>query len=54
MDEDELYAHAKTLKVSHELLKKTAELGRLPVVTFSAGGLATPAGLKSNLISIKN
>lgn len=30
MDEDELYGHAKTLQVSHELLKKTAELGRLP------------------------
>lgn len=43
MDEDELYEHAKTLQVSHELLKKTAALGRLPVVLFSAGGLATPA-----------
>lgn len=43
MDEDELYEHAKTLQVSHELLKKTATLGRLPVVLFSAGGLATPA-----------
>lgn len=43
MDEDELYEHAKSLQVSHELLKKTATLGRLPVVLFSAGGLATPA-----------
>lgn len=43
MDEDELYEKAKSLQVSHELLKKTAELGRLPVVLFSAGGLATPA-----------
>ncbi len=43
MDEDELYEKAKTMQVSHELLKKTAALGRLPVVLFSAGGLATPA-----------
>lgn len=43
MDEDELYQHSKALGVSHELLKKTAALGRLPVVLFSAGGLATPA-----------
>lgn len=43
MDEDELYEKAKSLQVSHDLLKKTAELGRLPVVLFSAGGLATPA-----------
>lgn len=43
MDEDELYEHSKKLQVSLELLKKTAALGRLPVVLFSAGGLATPA-----------
>ncbi|KAG4080628.1 hypothetical protein HA402_013158 [Bradysia odoriphaga] len=43
MDEDELFVKAKTLQVSYELLKKTAILGRLPVVMFSAGGLATPA-----------
>ncbi|KAJ6625928.1 Pyridoxal 5'-phosphate synthase subunit SNZERR, partial [Pseudolycoriella hygida] len=43
MDEDELYEHAKSIQVSYELLKKTAKLGRLPVVLFSAGGLATPA-----------
>jgi len=43
MDEDELFAHAKKLQVSLDLLKETAKLGRLPVVTFSAGGLATPA-----------
>ncbi len=43
MPSEELYSYAKQLGVSVELLKKTAELGRLPVVTFAAGGLATPA-----------
>ncbi|XP_028400679.1 probable pyridoxal 5'-phosphate synthase subunit PDX1 [Dendronephthya gigantea] len=43
MESSELYAYAKELQVSYELLKKTAELGRLPVVNFAAGGLATPA-----------
>ena len=41
MDSNELYSYAKELGVSHELLKKTAELGRLPVVNFAAGGLGT-------------
>ena len=35
----ELCGYAKQLGVSLELLKKTAELGRLPVVNFAAGGL---------------
>ena len=39
MDATELYAYAKELQVSYQLLKKTAELGRLPVVNFAAGGL---------------
>lgn len=43
MDSRELYSYAKELQVSYELLKKTADLGRLPVVNFAAGGLATPA-----------
>jgi pyridoxal 5'-phosphate synthase pdxS subunit len=43
MDKRELYSYAKQLGVSYELLKQTAELGRLPVVNFAAGGLATPA-----------
>ena len=43
MPSEELYSYAKHLGVSVDLLKKTAELGRLPVVTFAAGGLATPA-----------
>lgn len=43
MDEDEMFSYSKSIRVSLELLKETAGLGRLPVVTFSAGGLATPA-----------
>jgi len=41
--EDELYAEAKTLQAPVELVKWVAEHGRLPVVTFTAGGIATPA-----------
>ncbi len=43
MDDDELYHHAKELQVSVEALKLVREGGRLPVVNFAAGGLATPA-----------
>jgi len=43
MDEDELYAYAKDIRAPYELVKQTAELGRLPVVNFAAGGVATPA-----------
>merc|ERR1712241_1342436 len=43
MDESELYDYAKELRVPLDLLKETARLGRLPVVNFAAGGLATPA-----------
>lgn len=39
MDSAELYSYAKELQVPIELLKRTAELGRLPVVNFAAGGL---------------
>lgn len=35
----ELYGYAKELGVPLDLLQKTAELGRLPVVNFAAGGL---------------
>ena len=34
---------AKQLGASFELVKKTKEMGRLPVVNFAAGGVATPA-----------
>jgi pyridoxal 5'-phosphate synthase pdxS subunit len=43
MDEDELFAFAKELRAPYPLVKLTAEMGRLPVVNFAAGGVATPA-----------
>ena len=43
MDEDELYLRAKELQAPYDLVKATAEAGRLPVVLFTAGGIATPA-----------
>jgi pyridoxal 5'-phosphate synthase pdxS subunit len=41
--EEELYSEAKELRAPHDLTKWVAEHGRLPVVTFTAGGIATPA-----------
>ncbi len=41
--EDELYAAAKEHRAPHDLVRWVAENGRLPVVTFTAGGIATPA-----------
>jgi pyridoxal 5'-phosphate synthase pdxS subunit len=41
--DDELYAEAKELRAPYDLVKWVAENGRLPVVTFTAGGIATPA-----------
>jgi pyridoxal 5'-phosphate synthase pdxS subunit len=43
MDENELYAAAKEHRAPYDLVRYAAENGRLPVVTFTAGGLATPA-----------
>src|SRR5436189_2733996 len=43
MDENELYTAAKEHQAPIELVRFAAENGRLPVVTFTAGGLATPA-----------
>ena len=43
MDEDELFTYAKEIRAPYHLVKETAELGRLPVVNFAAGGVATPA-----------
>ncbi|MEG0792935.1 MAG: pyridoxal 5'-phosphate synthase lyase subunit PdxS [Lachnospiraceae bacterium] len=40
---DELFEAAKTLQVPLELLEQVHETGRLPVVNFAAGGVATPA-----------
>src|SRR5215211_1883506 len=41
--EDELFAEAKELAAPYDYVKWVAEHGRLPVVTFTAGGIATPA-----------
>lgn len=43
MSKDELYQAAKDLQVDYELVKYVAENGKLPVVNFAAGGIATPA-----------
>lgn len=43
LTEDELFIAAKEMQVSHDLLRQVAEQGRLPVVNFAAGGIATPA-----------
>jgi pyridoxal 5'-phosphate synthase pdxS subunit len=43
VSEDELYTEAKNLRAPHELVQWVAQHGRLPVVTFTAGGIATPA-----------
>eukprot|EP00245_Coleochaete_scutata_P011910 TRINITY_DN4512_c0_g1_i1.p1 TRINITY_DN4512_c0_g1~~TRINITY_DN4512_c0_g1_i1.p1 ORF type:complete len:319 (+),score=69.01 TRINITY_DN4512_c0_g1_i1:105-1061(+) len=43
MDEDELYVYAKEIRAPYDLVKQTKQLGRLPVVNFAAGGVATPA-----------
>ena len=40
---EELFAEAKNLQAPYELVRWVAENGRLPVVTFTAGGIATPA-----------
>src|ERR687895_2895606 len=42
--EDELYAEAKELRAAFDLVRWVAENGRLPVVTFTAGGVAGPPG----------
>jgi pyridoxal 5'-phosphate synthase pdxS subunit len=43
MGDDELMAFAKNNGAPYELVKETKELGRMPVVNFAAGGVATPA-----------
>ncbi len=43
MDEDEMFTFAKEIQAPYELVAQTAALGRLPVVNFAAGGVATPA-----------
>ena len=41
--EEELWSVAREIEAPLELVKETAKLGRLPVVNFAAGGVATPA-----------
>ena len=43
MDEDELFSYAKAIQAPYELVREVAMHGRLPVVNFAAGGVATPA-----------
>jgi pyridoxal 5'-phosphate synthase pdxS subunit len=43
MDPNELFNAAKILQAPYELVRHVAETGRLPVVNFAAGGIATPA-----------
>ena len=43
MRQDELFVVAKELRVPYELVLKVHDTGRLPVVNFAAGGVATPA-----------
>jgi len=42
-DKQDLVRMAREFKVSFDLVKETARIGRLPVVNFAAGGIATPA-----------
>src|SRR3989337_1841735 len=43
MPDEELMAEAKELGAPYDLVRQTKELGRLPLVNFAAGGVATPA-----------
>ena len=43
MREDELYVAAKEMQAPYDLVKEVASTGKLPVVLFTAGGIATPA-----------
>ena len=43
MRRDEMFTYAKEIAAPYQLVEETADLGRLPVVLFAAGGIATPA-----------
>jgi pyridoxal 5'-phosphate synthase pdxS subunit len=43
MPDQELMKYSKEIGAPYELVKETKDLGRMPVVNFAAGGLATPA-----------
>ena len=50
-DRQEIIRQAREMRVSYDLAEQTARLGRLPVVNFAAGGIATPADA-SHLMSL--
>src|SRR5258706_5691972 len=43
MDENELFTYAKDIQAPYDLVREVATAGKLPVVNFAAGGVATPA-----------
>ncbi len=43
LDEDEVFTFAKEIEAPYELTRQVKQLGRLPVVNFAGGGVATPA-----------
>lgn len=43
MDEDEVFAFSKRIEAPYDIVAQTKQMGRLPVVHFAAGGIATPA-----------
>merc|ERR1712194_494416 len=43
MSKDELFVAAKEMQAPYDLVRRIAETGKLPVVNFAAGGVATPA-----------
>lgn len=43
LDEEELWKYARIIEAPIDLVRKTSKLGKLPVVNFAAGGIATPA-----------
>ena len=43
LDEEEIWRYAREIEAPIDLVRETAKLGKLPVVNFAAGGIATPA-----------
>lgn len=43
MDDDEVFAFAKKIAAPYDMVMQAKQMGRLPVVHFAAGGVATPA-----------
>uniref|UniRef100_A0A7N0RIU1 PdxS/SNZ N-terminal domain-containing protein n=1 Tax=Kalanchoe fedtschenkoi TaxID=63787 RepID=A0A7N0RIU1_KALFE len=43
MDEDEVFAFAEKINAPYDIVARTKQMGRLPVVQFAAGGIVTPA-----------